>query len=335
MESHNNNSNALNSFTDLLISICDVYKYIEPDLFSGRVTVIINVDDMINPIAQPPHGCLIDLFDLINESRSDIILRVKKNDTFKYEIWKNLVVNLADISNGCIVYSCCQGKETFHSNRQLIPIKKMSESASNYAPHFSSLKNALLEYKATKIRNSSCTIFDKTWADEKRIFFNPLPEEYMQKSLHAFLSSRFDIKGTVEILRELNTDETNPVDIRLLWKLDHRAALIEIKWLGKSRNSRKKITTQFSNSRAVDGLVQLVRYHNKYKKTCPTDKVKSYLVVIDARRRRTKSNTSNIDMKDGHHFSEKELVFPANKQFYNMRNDIECPIRMFSEPLCN
>ena len=129
---------------------------------------------------------------------------------------------------------------------------------------------------------------------------------------------------------EQNVDTSKPVDIKVTWFNSNRLALIEIKWLGKARTD-KKITVEYTESRARKGAKQLADYLDKNKPYSSIQVTRGYLVVIDARRAKTDLSTAAVTADDGLKYASLEVSYsPA---FHDTRTDFEVPFRMFAEPV--
>jgi len=178
------------------------------------------------------------------------------------------------------------------------------------------------------IRHSSCFIFQKCWYDKKRIFLKNAPEDLMRDSLHQFLHGH--MRGDVEVRPEQNIDGLNPVDIKVTWFNSNRLALIEIKWLGKSR-TETSITANHTEARARAGAQQLADYLQQNKPQSPLQTTRGYPVVIDARRGNTKLTTETLPASDGMKYAASEIEY--SPKFHEQRSDFEIPIRMFAEPV--
>jgi len=329
----NNHPNASEVFRHVLIFINEVYKYIEPEFHQRRLVLFKTITQRTPPLEYSDENYLFDLVPLKNENRTDLIIQL--NDNEPNLLWKNKSVDLIDLSKEAIVYEYSNKKERYYAGGETIPLVKRINAASNYSTYFCDLRDSLEEYKHSHIRHSSCSRFHEAWHDECRIFFKNGPESIMQQSLGEFLKNRLNFKGEIEVAREHNTDTSNPVDIRILWKKASRSALIEMKWLGKSINKDGKITQTYANNRAVEGASQLIEYLEKNKQSCPTDITKGFLVVIDGRRHSTTEKTRSICRKDGFFYENKKLEFDDSKVSYKSRIDFETPIRMFAEPKCS
>jgi hypothetical protein len=161
------------------------------------------------------------------------------------------------------------------------------------------------------------------------MFFRSKPERKMRQSLTQYLKIR--LRGNIEVRPEQVVDESHPVDIKVTWFLSNRLALIEIKWLGKSRNARS-LTTSYSIGRARKGARQLADYIDGNASQAPIHVSRGYLVVIDGRRYGLNINVASVNHKRGMYYANSEISY--NPKFHKLRPDFEEPIRMFAEPIC-
>jgi hypothetical protein len=247
----------------------------------------------------------------------------------KILVWHSLG-DVSGLANDAVVYLYRGRQEWFYAKERSAVVDKVSPTyASNFAlPIFAELHGALHHYQTRSIRHSSCPIFSGCWYDDKRIFFRNGPEHWMRDSLTKFLHDH--MRGDVEIHPEQNVDTSKPVDIKVTWFNSNRLALIEIKWLGKARTD-KKITVEYTESRARKGAKQLADYLDKNKPYSSIQVTRGYLVVIDARRAKTDLSTAAVTADDGLKYASLEVSYsPA---FHDTRTDFEVPFRMFAEPV--
>ncbi len=160
----------------------------------------------------------------------------------------------------------------------------------------------------------------------------------MQLSLHEFLSI-FLVRGiSIECLREQtvmgDSDKPKPVDIKIQWREANRTALIEIKFLGTVKTENGGIYTH-GNSRANEGITQLKGYHDKANTDSPTTIIKSFLVVIDGRRKNVTADQTTINNENGMYYRNTEIVIDDDKKYHETIMGFEKLIRMFAEPICS
>ncbi len=175
-----------------------------------------------------------------------------------------------------------------------------------------------------------CKILSRIWADESRLFLLAKPEATMRDSLTQHLMGT--LRGDVEVRPEQVVDETRPVDIKVTWFCVNRLSLIEIKWLGDSKNKDGSVATRYRDARAKKGAKQLAEYLDANRAHAPAHVTRGILVVLDARRRGLKKNIVLITPEDGMAFADEEIDY--NPAYHNIRTDFDVPMRMFLEPKC-
>jgi hypothetical protein len=192
---------------------------------------------------------------------------------------------------------------------------------------------ALRNYQLDKILYSSCGHFQRCWYDAKtRLFFKATPENDMQESLESHLISALSLRG-IDIEREHQFNARNPVDIFISWKNSNRKAVIELKWMGKSKGNNGKIHS-FSDFRANDGAKQVKEYLDMAARDMPQSIIKGYLIIIDGRRRNPQ-NKYSISERDGFFYENKEIKFKPENDYFGKVYNFEKPIKMFTRPVCN
>jgi len=251
-------------------------------------------------------------------------------------IWKNVNKNdidtLLKIQSNFISYVFKNRKEHFVVNNHKIDIPNKFSCPSIFALQYHYLNEALLDYKNERIRNVSCDHFKNCFADTNWIYFKNKPEGCMQISLKEFLQN--SIRGA-NVVREYNLGASKPVDVRVFWREANRSALIELKWIGQSLKKDNTIGTEYTNRRANDGMTQIKEYIDLNSSDSPSIISKGYLVVIDGRRKNTKSSkVDKIIRANGFHYENKELKIHDDKKYWESFQNIENPIRMFVEPIC-
>jgi len=311
----------------------NIYRYIEPSHFKGKIIVFSDLSDEI--IFSPEQK--EDFYDksILSDHYRTLIFQTKPPSTLPL-IWKNIENNkideLLEKEDNFIAYVYEDEQEYFIVNNQKIDIINKFSCPSIFASQYHDLDEALLHYKKNRIKNTSCVLFKNCWGDDKRIYLKNKPEDCMQQSLEKFLADR--IRG-VYIKREYNMDASKPVDVRVFWREANRAALIELKWLGQSLQSDSSIGTSYSNVRANEGMSQIKEYIDLENSDSSEIITKGYLVVIDCRRKNIKSSkVSSISRVNGFHYAGKELEINEDKMYWKTFPNIEKPYRMFAEPIC-
>ncbi len=322
-------------------SLKEIYRYFEPDFFSGDFFVCKNFDD--KPCFDDSRGTYIyDKNILLNRTSGLMIIQVF-DDNSKMILWEN--ENFAELfdQKTTLTYLFKSNKEYFYADKNEIDITICSKG-SRFATQFNDLVSQLQEYSITKISKSSCNHFSDSWADEKRLFFrgggrgNNIPEKFMQLSLYEYLSSTIGRGISMESSREYNisgeTGKPKPVDIKIHWREANRTAIIELKFLGTVLPDSGGAPYTHSDSRANEGIEQLKGYHDNVLSDTPSTIIKSHLVVIDGRRNNLVAGKTTITAIDGMHYKDLDIVIDADKKFHETIQGFEKPIKMFAEPIC-
>lgn len=233
------------------------------------------------------------------------------NTTSVEEVSHNAVAYVLDSSNG----------EHIVADGHWTTLNSGSNYISMFAlPTFWDLEESLKSYEEQWARRSTCDILQRAWFDEARICLKRKPEIFMRRSLARYLKTVL----RASVRQEQNVDESHPVDIKVSW--ENFTALIEIKWLGGSSHGTGKRATEFSASRAVCGLHQLLRYIRAEYQNEPMAFVKGQLVVFDARRGGISYGKSPMaDNLEGYRFSE--ITYPVEAMVTQMLE----PKRIFLE----
>lgn len=331
------NSNPLSSklLEELSKSLTELFNYFEPAFFKGKFFVFKEFDG--NFILPENDSSLITFNkEILLNQNSDYAIQIIDNNLY---LWNDFDEDIVKSNTNALIYYFEQNREYFIANTEHIEITEQP-FGSRFSNEFSELNRFLQGYAMSKIRKSSCPVFNDSWHDEKRIFFKgggkDIPESYMQTSLKNFIDDIRIFKGEIDQFgnnREHTLGAKRPVDLSVTWGKSNRIALIEIKWLGKSINDGE-ITSTHTNSRANEGYHQLKEYYELAKSDDPTKIIKCYLVVIDGRRWQTNKDTVSISNENGMYYQGKELEIDSDKQYWTIYPNIEKPFRMFVEPIC-
>ena len=318
-------------------SLTELFNFIEPGLFDKKIIVVKNLSDTsIFPVANNINLTMNKAF-LFNYNKE---IMIQLFDDGNILLWEDVDSSKIFDCPENIIYLFEANKEKIIAKNKIFDITVRS-FGSRYSEEFDELELQLRNYHLHKIKNSSCPIFSESWASDRRIFFKGggknIPEEYMQKSLHNFIKDLSIFKGNIgqfEPTREQNVNAQKPVDIIVHWEKSNRMAIIEIKWLGKSVHNGgfKSIHT---NSRANDGFKQLKEYFDLAKSDYPHKLIKCYLVIIDARRWQTNEQTTTISFKNGMYYENTEIELNNDRKYHMTYKNIQAPIRMFAEPICD
>lgn len=326
----NNEINVIGITTKLTSFIQDVYRSLEPSHFGGNLIIYTTLDDSI----LLDEAAAIKFFDkniLINDTSDVLIFQVFNDDRLPL-MWQNHDAKNVHDSEIALIYVYQDFSECFIANGTKIEIVNQFDCASIYALQYHYLSEALHKYKQEEIMYSSCSIFQKSWFDDARIYFKQQPEVIMQESLERHLKSA--LRG-VDVVREYNLGASKPVDVRIYWKEANRAALIELKWLGQSKNDEGQLSSSYRNGRGNDGLDQLKEYMDLENQDTPTCITKGYLVIIDGRRRGLSTNPSAISSEAGIYYCNREINFAKEKKYFEWMTGFEKPLRMFVKPVCS
>jgi hypothetical protein len=322
----NNNCLSIAVSTELIKIITAVYRYIEPSHLNGRLIIFKRFNNEAL-LSRDSSSLVYNMDDLTHINVKNIIIESSNEQLYLWKDIKN--TNFLKDAN-TVFYNYENNKEYFYVNKQKIEIPHFFECSSIYALHYYYLNDALTQYKNEKISTSNCAIFKECWYDPMRIFFKASPEKKMQESLKEFLSSA--LRG-VEVVREYTLGASKPVDIRVKWTEANKSSLIEVKWLGKSKDERGKITANYSDSKANDGVKQLKDYLDMDNTDTPNIISKAYLIVIDGRRKGINENTETISFEKGMTYKNREIIFTERNKYFERMKNFEKPFRMFAEPI--
>lgn len=323
----------VNKAWQIIEFVTNIYRNIEPSHFDGKLLIFFDFSDKIDFSS----GQEEKFYDkgILNNNYTSLIFQIRNSDELPL-IWMNIenaiIETLLSTEDNFIAYVYDDKKEHFIVNKQKIPIVNKVSCPSIFALQYHDLNEALLDYKNESVKNVSCEHFKECWADKKWIYLKNKPEKCMQKSISEYLRSR--LRG-VKTVKEYNLGASKPVDVRVFWSEANRAALIELKWLGKSLKEDESLGTSYSNGRANDGIKQIKEYIDLEQCDTPTIITKGFLVVIDGRRRNISlSKVASVSRTDGFYYSAKELIIDADKEYWKTHPNIEKPVRIFVEPIC-
>lgn len=323
-----------NDKTDSLIlladSITNIYRYLNHTSFNS-VTIYLALEEssFLSILHSDSYITLQSYENITPREGDEILIEIKENGEIHFVL--NSPPDLATLRQNSFIYRYERineiekfiGKTT---ETKLIPIP----GASSYfaIQTFKELEHALENYAVKVALHSECPDLQNSWYDANRIFFKKAPEHLLRDSLTRFL--KYFLRNT-EARPEQIMDKSHPVDIKVTWTLANRIALIEIKWLGKSLLHRKKqFNQQYFEGRGLEGASQLAFYLDENLKQAPTHFSKGYLVIYDARRFNTNTNTTTTSMHNGLFYSTKDIHF--NPEFHNLRKDFHRPYRFFLRP---
>lgn len=299
------------------------------DLEAFASTLVVHVPlEPYNGKAEEIFESLEELVARLEGANHPLCIRLLEGERYALEEYQEP----EQLSEHSIVYQYRRGGEALHVRRETFYlINPVPSLPSIYArPSFNDLIEALRDY-ARRVRHSSCHILRLAWYDEKRLYFHAGPEVLLRRSLDAYLQVALRDADT-EIRPEQNTDESHPVDIKITWASTRKIAIIEVKWLGKSRTDIAE-TAVYADKRARDGAKQLAEYLDNSKSFAPDRITKGYLVLFDARRWGLKLSRGTISRKAGLYYESRDVVF--SPRYHETRSDMAEPVRIFLEPVCD
>src|SRR5579871_1003866 len=226
-------------------------------------------------------------------------------------VWDSIPHKLINIIETGISYRLVQSVETFAVNGATVPVFRVVENAVSqfWLNYFTDLREAIVAYRDSMAKTSKCHLIRQAWADKNRLWLDTKPEYRLRRALANYLYSylRHD---EIDLREEQNVDDSHPVDIKIVWRMENRTAIIEVKWIGKSIDVKTgKITANFSEARAREGAKQLAEYLEGHKQQASKEDTRGYLVVFDCRRKGLKPSTIEIDTSNGLHFQTREITF--------------------------
>jgi len=324
---------------EVLDTLHHIFQFLEPELIKGPFVVFKIIEGRSLPLDLPEPQRFTTPQYLAQEFATKSIPNtsaVQIHSNGELLLWKDLTIDMVKMSEAAVVYLYMDRKDTFviKGNQHIVPNPSPVYASVFSIPTFRVLSDALEEYKRRWVRTSHCRIFASAWyggEGSQRLFFKSKPESTMRRSLAQFLDTV--LRGTAEVRPEQIVDETRPVDMKITWMFNNRLALIEIKWLGKSRNDEGKITQVFTDGRARKGAKQLADYLDSNHDETPLHQSRGYLVVIDGRRKGLTTASTSVSQYNGFWYQDKEIDY--NPKFHEARVDFENPIRMFAEPICS
>src|SRR5216683_1620914 len=210
-------------------------------------------------------------------------------------IWQVIPPQITSIIETGIVYRLVQSVETFSISGNTVAVPKVIEDAVSQflLNYFKDLRQALLAYRDSMARTSKCHLLREAWADDNRLWFRTKPEYRLRKALHNYLYSylRHD---DIDLREEQNVDDSHPVDIKILWRMENRTAIIEVKW---------------------------------HRQQAAKEDTRGYLVAFDCRRKQLKASTKTVARAEGFHYQAREITY--RPEFHKRRQDFDEPMRMF------
>jgi hypothetical protein len=324
---------AADAIARLWPSVRDLYRLVEPLMLTSPIAVSVSVRPgceipLVRKIAHRNHASITAAAADINEG--GWLLELMPDG--KVRRWSLGGVDLATLATFSVVYVYDGGIETLKAGTTdcLIPNLAPQASPSAFArPTFLSLEDALENYRQRVAKTAQCLHLAQALYGALRVYWNAKPEEEMRRSLFSYLYNV--LSGDAEIRPEQSVDESHPVDIKVTWQLVNRLALIEIKWVGDSRNPDGTPATRYRDARARSGAKQLADYLDSNRHLTPTHHTKGYLVVFDARRKGVGPGIERVTRAEGFSYRDVEIVY--DPEYHKDRADFAEPRRFFVEPV--
>ena len=250
----------------ILEMLRDLYRRMSPELYKGRIIVCKALDDQL--VLGSSSGVLYQSVNLLPDlNQQSAVFQILDNWSILCLVRRGLV-DEANIAQNAVVYRFELGKEVFFAGAGSMEVVKVAPAfASNFGiATYHDLSVALRQYATLMARRTSCKILKAIWFDDKYLFLKVKPEADMRDSLTQYLKSSLGTQA--EVRPEQNMDESKPVDIKIEWFMSQKQAIIEIKWLGQSRDE-KKLRTKYGPPRANEGARQLANYLELNKTQAP------------------------------------------------------------------
>lgn len=331
------------AITTLLDAVKLVYQRCPPESLRGTLTVMIamNATPAAPSITAWGAPSAFQTYEELGialagaESGTHCLVELVAGGTFRF-LQLGSDIDLKAVATHALVYRYENGVDRILAKHHDDYVQKVSPIlASNFAnATLSSLEEALSRYSGF-IRETKCRILAEVWeggVDGPRLVLVNRPESIMRDSLIQALQL---VLRDANARPEHNTDETKPVDVRVEWFASGAAALIEVKWLGRSTARSRKPTpqptyTEYGPPRAQEGADQLADYLDREVRHSVSNATRGYLVVFDARRRNVQGAADPLVEADAMHFANDVLHYdPDHAQ---SRDDFAQPVRFFLNP---
>lgn len=262
--------------------ISSVFEQISPELIKWKFRVIM-------PIGNWDFSQKVILnFSRINEVfKSKCALIIVDSNLFLVEPYE---IDCSGLDYIYYEYNSPQNESLTIKDKQFQLSEYYDSAVSSIfaRPTYKELDEAMDYYNTRYVRNSSCGILSKVWTDETtRREFIQKPEHLMRDSLWQCLQNTLR-NHTVK--REQVVDATHPVDIKVTWPTINNVALIEVKWLGNSGQ------TKYRDARANEGAKQLIDYLVASSQEEPDKHFVGYLTVFDGRRGKSIDQYEHIEI---------------------------------------
>lgn len=315
-------------FKRLVDALTSIYQRIDPSTMSGPLIVFSSID----PLAEDHAGAttVCDLSSVANALDDAVGFKVLRSG--QVAIYNVSIADAASLSKDHLVYVFNGSVEIFIANEKQLEIINPYPTVHSTIfakPTFRSLEHALEIYQNQIARKTSCIILSQAWDSEWRTCYRKKPEVVMRRSLYQFLNGYLQ---DAEVRPEQIVDESHPVDIKVSWLFSIQRGIIEIKWLGDSRE-KGVIKTSYRDARAKEGAQQLADYLDSSETWGGNVQTRGYLVIFDGRRRNVRNDTGKLSCADGYHYRDQEIAYSPD--FSVTRKDYARPSRFFMDPICD
>ena len=316
----------VDSFKRIVEAISELYQRFDPALRDRQLLVFAPTDpEAVDVLAG---AAILRIESIDHEFASCDVIQVL--DDGRVALFMNSDADAVALSQRGVVYAFHLGREHIYAKGEAFllvnPLPSLHASVFS-RPTYRSLEEALEIYRIRIARETSCIILMGIWDSENRICFKKKPEATMRQSLYQFLSGHLQ---DAEVRPEQNNDESHPVDVKVSWLFSVQRAIIEIKWLGDSRDAGV-ISTSYRPARANEGASQLATYLDQSRTWGSNVKTRGYLVVFDGRRRNVNDATQALSETDGTYYRDQEIVYDPD--FAHVRSDFAVPVRFFMNPI--
>ena len=316
----------VDSFKKIVEAISELYQRFDPALRERQLLVFAPTDEGATGVLAGATILRIESID--HEFASCDVIQVL--DDGRVALSTNRTADAVALSQQGVVYAFSLGREHIYARGEsfllINPLPALHASVFS-RPTYRSLEEALEIYRVRIARDTSCIILMGIWDSENRICFRKKPEASMRQSLYQFLSGHLQ---DAEVRPEQNNDESHPVDVKVSWLFSVQRAIIEIKWLGDSRDAGA-IGTSYRPARANEGASQLASYLDQSRVWGSNVRTRGYLVVFDGRRRNVNDATQALSEADGIYYRDQEIVYDPD--FAQSRSDFAAPVRFFMNPI--
>lgn len=327
----------------LLDAVKLIFQRYPPESLRGTLTVVIgmNATPSLPVIATWGGPAVFYSYEelgnaLVGASAgAHCLVELVPDGTFRF-LQLGTDIDLKAAASDALVYRYDSGVDRILAKHHDDYIQKVSPIlSSNFANStLSSLEEALSRYSEFALE-TKCRILADVWeggVDGPRLVLVNRPESIMRDSLIQALQLML---RDANARPEHNTDETKPVDIRVEWFASGAAALVEVKWLGRSTAVPRKPTpvvtyTDYGPSRAQEGADQLADYLDREVRYTASTGTRGYLVVFDARRNNVRGAADPLNHADALYFANDALKFDPDHT--KLREDFAQPVRFFLNP---